>query len=76
MALKLFCSTCHEFIKEVTPDEAGRLSDKNVCKKCVDFTYELKDELNAEYKKLSQQLANMHNKAIVKLEAIINKALD
>jgi predicted metal-binding protein len=76
MALKLFCSTCHEFMKEITPDEAGRLPEKVVCKKCVDFTYDLKDQLQKDYQKLNQMLSSTYNKAMVKLEETIHKALD
>ena len=34
MALKLFCSKCEEKIKEVTPDEASKLPEEVICKKC------------------------------------------
>ncbi len=57
-------------------DAAGRLPDKVVCKACRDFTRDLLDELNALYKKLAQQLASAHNKAVVKLEETIRKALE
>jgi hypothetical protein len=76
MALKLFCSKCKEFMKEVTPDEAGRLGESTVCKECVNTAYTFKDELEKEYRKLNQLLANTHSKAIIKLEEIIHKALD
>lgn len=76
MALKLFCSTCNKLLKEVTPDEASRLPEKVICKECEDFTRDLLDKLNADYKRLSNNLANVHNKAVVKLEETIRKALE
>lgn len=76
MALKVFCNTCNKLIKEITPDEASRLPEKVICKECKEFTRDLLDKLNAEYKKLSQGLANVHNKAVLKLEETIRKALD
>jgi len=76
MALKLFCNTCGKLIKEITADEASRISDKVICTSCRTFSRDLLDELNAEYQKLSQDLANRHNKAVLKLEETIRKALD
>lgn len=76
MALKLFCSRCHNFLKEVTPSEAANLDEKVVCKECVDIAYGFRDELKKEYNKLNSMLAGTYNKAIVKLEDIIHKALD
>ncbi len=76
MALKLFCNTCNKLIKEITADEASRLSDKVICTDCRTFTRDLLDKLNADYKKLSNNLAGIHNKAVVKLEETIRKALE
>ena len=76
MALKLFCSKCEEKIKEVTPDEAGRLPEEVICKKCEDFVYEMRDAFDALCKKEQQKLAGAANKGMVKLEELLRKALD
>ncbi|MFX0194528.1 MAG: hypothetical protein ACFFCW_00275 [Candidatus Hodarchaeota archaeon] len=76
MALKLHCSKCHKFIKEVTPSEASHLDENVVCQECVDTAYKFRDMLEAEYKKLNSKLGGEYNKAMVKLEDIIHKALE
>jgi bacterioferritin-associated ferredoxin len=76
MALKLFCSNCTELIKEITPDEASRLPEEVICKKCRDKARNVLDELNAVYKKEVQKMANYHNKSVLKLETIVRTFID
>jgi bacterioferritin-associated ferredoxin len=76
MALKLFCSNCTELIKEITPDEASRLPEEVICKKCRDKARNVLDELNAAYKKEVQKMANYHNKSVVRLEGIVRTFID
>ena len=76
MALKLFCSKCEEKIKEVTPDEAGRLPEEVICKACVEFVYSIRVEFDAACKKEKNKVATAANKGMVKLEELLRKALD
>jgi len=76
MALKLFCSKCHELIKEVTPDEAGRLSGDVICKTCEEFVYKMRDEFIAVSKREQQKVAVAANKSMVVLEELMRKVLD
>lgn len=73
MALKLFCTACQKFIKEVTPQEAKDLADEVICKDCENVHRDLLDKLNAEYKKISSNLSKLHNDSVVRLENIIRK---
>ena len=75
MALKLFCSKCQEFIKEIEPDEASRLKG-DVCKKCVDFYWAGKDKFVKEVDKMIQELQSKKNNGIQKIEDIIHRELD
>ena len=76
MALKLFCSKCEEKIKEVTPDEASRLPEEVICKKCETFVYKMRDEFEAVTKREIQKVHGAANKGMVKLEELLRKALD
>lgn len=75
MALKLFCSKCQEFIKEIEPDEASRLKG-DVCKSCVDFYWAGKDKFIKEVDKMIQTLQKKKNDGILKIEEIIHRELD
>jgi len=76
MALKLFCSKCEEKIKEVTPDEASRLPEEVICKKCEEFVYHMRDEFEALSKREIAKVSGAANKGMVKLEELLRKALD
>ena len=76
MALKLFCSNCTELIKEITPDEASRLPEEVICKKCRTRARDVLDEFNALSKKEIQKVHNYCNKVVVKLEEVARKFID
>ena len=76
MALKLFCSNCTELIKEITPDEASRLPEEVICKKCRDRARNILDEFNAQTKQEIQKVHSYCNKIVVKLEEIARKFID
>jgi len=76
MALKLFCSKCEEKIKEVTPDEASRLPNEVICKKCEEFVFSMKLEFEKACKQETNKLANAANKGMVQIEELLRKALD
>ena len=63
-------------MKEVTPDEASRLKEKIICKSCVDSAYSVLDAFEKEFKKYTQQLANIANKGRIALEEIIHSEID
>ena len=73
MPLKLHCSRCHKLIKELEPHEAGNLKGDEICDECKDFGKEQLDKLNVRYRKLADELAQKHNKAVVEIEALIRK---
>lgn len=75
MALKLFCTACQKFIKEVSPQEASKLEDEIICDGCKKFTQGLLDNLNSEYQKQSRRLSKIHNEGVQKLESIIRKVV-
>jgi excinuclease UvrABC ATPase subunit len=76
MALKLFCSKCEEKIKEVTPDEASRLSEQVICKKCEDFVFSMRLEFEKLCKTEQNKINAAINKGMVKIEELMRKALD
>ena len=77
MGLELKCDKCREYIKDLTPDEAGRLPEGGViCKKCEEFVYSMRDEFEAVTKREIQKVAGAANKGMVKLEELLRKALD
>lgn len=76
MALKLFCSACQKFIKEISPKEATEVPDNTVCKDCKKLHQALLDRLNADYRKRSAELAKVHNEGVEKLENTIRKAFE
>ena len=76
MALKLFCSKCHELIKEVTPDEASRLKGDVICKKCEQFVYEMRDKFDKLSKRELSKVTSAINHGMVKLEELMRKVLD
>ena len=76
MALKLFCSKCEEKIKEVTPDEASRLPEEVICKKCEEFVFAMKLEFEKVCKQEATKIAVAANKGMVQIEELLRKALD
>lgn len=76
MALKLFCSKCEEKIKEVTPDEASRLPEEVICKKCEDFVNDALENFLKVSKQKQQHVAGVINSIVVELEELRRKALD
>ena len=76
MALKLFCSKCHELIKEVTPDEASRLNDEVICKKCEEYVYQMRDQFDKLSKRELSKITSAINQGMVKIEDLMRKVLD
>ena len=73
--LKLFCGTCHEFIKEVDPIHASKLSGNEVCEKCrMDMENAVK-EIQKIANRHQIAIQKMSDKAVAELEIAINKAL-
>ena len=76
MAVKLFCDKCKEYIKDITPEAAARLSGQEVCKKCKDHVDAGLAEFNAAVKKNREKIEGFINKTIVELEEIRHRYLD
>jgi len=76
MALKLFCSKCHELIKEVTPDEASRLKDEVICKTCEEYVYQMRDQFDKLSKRELSKITSVINQGMVKIEELMRKVLD
>jgi len=74
--IEIKCDRCNAFITKSTPEAAGRLGDKIICKACGDLGRETLDKLEAVYKKLVNQLAAKHNRAVVELEEVIHQMVD
>jgi len=73
--LKLFCHTCHKFIKEVEPIKAGKFTGEEICRDCRDVM----DSALNEIKKISHRaqfaIKKKEDKAVADLELAIAKAL-
>ncbi len=76
MALKLFCSTCMEFIKEITPGQASRLPEEVICKNCKTKARNTLDEVKAVAEKAKQAIAGLENRWILKMEETGRKFYD
>ena len=76
MALKLFCSKCHELIKEVIPDEASRLKDEVICKTCEEYVYQMRDQFDKLSKRELSKITSVINQGMVKIEELMRKVLD
>ena len=73
--LKLFCSTCHEFMKEVDPIHASKLSGAEVCSKCREEMQNAVKDLQKVSNRAQIAIQKMSDKAVAELEIAINKAL-
>lgn len=73
--LKLFCSTCHEFMREVDPIHASKLSGAEVCPKCRESMQSAVDSIKKLTQRRQLAMQKMADKALAELEMLINKAL-
>jgi len=73
--LKLFCSTCHEFMKEVDPIHASKLSGTEVCPKCREDMQNAVEDIKKIANRQQLALQRLSDKAVAELEIAINKAL-
>lgn len=76
MAIKLFCDRCKEYMKDVAPDSAIKLSGNEICKKCKDYINEGIASFDAAAKKKRGEIDGFINKAIVELEEIKRRYLN
>ena len=73
--LKLFCSTCHEFMKEIDPIHASKLSGDDVCPKCRGDMQNAVKDIQKISNRAQLAIQKMSDKAVAELEIAINKAL-
>lgn len=73
--LKLFCSTCHEFMHEVDPIHASKLSGTEVCPKCREDMQNAVKGIQKISNRAQIAIQKMSDKAVAELEIAINKAL-
>ena len=73
--LKLFCSTCHEFIREVDPIHASKLSGTEVCPKCRESMQNAVENIKKIANRHQLALQKLADKAVAELDMAINKAL-
>ena len=73
--LKLFCSTCHEFMREVDPIHASKLSGTEVCPVCREDMQNAVKGIQKISTRAQLAIQKMSDKAVAELEMAINKAL-
>lgn len=75
MAIKLFCGKCHNFMAEVTPEEASRIQGDEICKKCHEHVDDGLVVFNREAKKRMDKIGGLINKSVLELEELRRKYL-
>jgi hypothetical protein len=73
--LKLFCSTCHEFMREVDPIHANKLTGSDVCPKCREDMENAVQEIRKMSNRSQMSIQKKADKAIAELEMAILHAL-
>jgi hypothetical protein len=73
--LKLFCSTCHEFMRDMDPIHASKLSGTEVCPKCRSDMENAVTDIKKKSNRYQLSIQKMADKALAELEMAINKAL-
>jgi len=62
MALKIFCNSCHEFIRDARPDEISSLRGTEICQKC--------EAKHSEFLKIVQKAST---RATNKINDVVNR---
>lgn len=69
--LKLHCNKCHEFIQEISPDQARHFSGNEICKNCEEFARKNIQKVNELYSKIRSDIDARHNKAVAQMEELV-----
>ena len=73
--LKLFCNSCHKYIREVDPMKAGKLTGEEVCQECAGKMEGAIDELVQLSKRAQFSIQKKADKAIADIDLIRSKVL-
>ena len=73
--LKLFCNCCHEFVKEINPLKAGKLTGLEVCEECSGKMAGAMDEVGKIAKQATLKIKKIEDKAKADLEIAMLKVM-
>ena len=74
--IKLFCSKCQEFIKDIDPGEANHLHGKETCRECEERARQAITKIEQAHTKILNKINALHNKAILEMEEQVRTAYD
>ena len=73
--LKLFCNSCHEFVKEINPLKAGKLTGLEVCEGCEGKMAGAIEEVGKIAKRATLKIKKIEDKAKADLEIAMLKVM-
>ena len=73
--LKLFCNCCHEYIKQVEPMKAGKITGLEICEKCSGRMKNAIDGIEKTAHRATLAIEAKKQKTVAELEMALSKVL-
>jgi len=75
MSLKLFCNVCHNFIREATAKDVGKLTGEEICPDCMGKTKDAYDAIEKSAHRTCRKIDALAQKGRAELELIMARVM-